>query len=974
MKTQRWQKIEQLFNTALALPAAEREAFLSSACLDDADLRSEVDSLLNEVDQPGDLLSQPAFTLGARLLAHDSIESLSGQRLAAYTIIKHLGSGGMGNVFLAEDPRLERLVALKLLPLALTGNAESVLRFQQEARAASAISHPHIAHIYEFGEVDNSCYLAMEYVEGNTLRELLKARSIDFPQALDFALQIGQALQAAHEAGVVHRDIKPENIMVRHDGYVKVLDFGLAKLIPAQNETGRRRSGSSFDTSPGLIMGTTAYMSPEQVRAEPVDARTDVWSWGVLLYEMIAGQAPFKGRTSSDVIASVLKTETGALLSRNNVIRSDLKPIFRKALAKEAEDRYTSIREAIADLQAVQSKLSRNGRRHGAIAARPNLQGINGSLQRVLGKAEGTQRSSADLAPQPKLTWRIIAVVFGVLLIAATLVMVQLRRAMRVPGPGPMQTIRPGNFGNVLDATISPDGNLIAFVSRNSGRYSLRIRRTDTNAETQLIPESEALCWGLRFSYDGNQVYYLITEKNSTISVLYRLDTNGGVPAKLSVNVDTPIALSPDGVRYAFCRRHPTQRKDALIVADADGAGEKEIAIRQHPDTFALTSAAWSPDGKFIVLGATTTSEDSFKLVGVSVSDGRLNELSPHEWTATRGFAWSRNGKNLFFIAGDHETPGLELWRLPYPGGEAVRLTNDPVNYEEISLTRDGKTMVAMQVGRPSNLWATSLPDRSSEQLLSGDGKELAGIQLLSGNRFAYTAIEKGLSNIWSADLGGGNPKQLTSAGASHPAASPDGEYLVFAGLREQTRHLWRLALKDGQLQQLTNGAGEDFPSFTPDGKWIVYTSLSADRYTLWRVPLFGGEVTQLTREGLATQPSVSPDGRLIACAYRTDSTTPWKIALVPSTGGTPTKTLSIPYAINQIIRWSPDSTSIFYLDSPKGVSNVWRLPLTGGPAEPLTHFSAESIFGYQISLDGKQLISARGTITRQVVIFTNPG
>jgi serine/threonine protein kinase len=215
MDTHRWQKIEQLFNEVLALPLDEREPFLVTACSDDRRLRSEVDSLLSEVDQPSQLLSQPAFTLGARLLAHDSIEALSGKTLAAYTIIRHLGSGGMGDVFLAEDPRLERLVALKLLPASLTGNAESVLRLQQEARAASAISHPHIAHIYECGEVDDSCYLTMEYVEGKTLRELLKEKAIDFQQALDFALQVGQALQAAHEAGVVHRDIKPENIMVR---------------------------------------------------------------------------------------------------------------------------------------------------------------------------------------------------------------------------------------------------------------------------------------------------------------------------------------------------------------------------------------------------------------------------------------------------------------------------------------------------------------------------------------------------------------------------------------------------------------------------------------------------------------------------------------------------------------------------------------------------------------------------------------
>ena len=264
----------------------------------------------------------------------------------------------MGDVFLAEDPRLQRLVALKLLPVALTGNAGNIppaLRFQQEARAASAISHPNVAHIYEFGRVEDRHYLAMEFVEGHTLRSLLKEGSMNLARALDISLQVAQALQAAHEAGIVHRDIKPENIMVRRDGYVKVLDFGLAKLTSSPTQVGEYSGNreSSLDTTPGLIMGTTAYMSPEQVRGDPVDPRTDTWSWGVVLYEMLAGRAPFIGATNSDIIAEILKSEPPLTEKDSVVLPRSLQLLLRTALKKKPEERFAAIGDAIRSLRDI---------------------------------------------------------------------------------------------------------------------------------------------------------------------------------------------------------------------------------------------------------------------------------------------------------------------------------------------------------------------------------------------------------------------------------------------------------------------------------------------------------------------------------------------------------------------------------------------------------------------------------------------
>lgn len=352
MNQERWQHIEDLYHCALELPETERAAYLTHACAGDAELRAEVESLLSEAEQEDSFLNKPAMTLGLSLLAGDEAESLSGQQFGAYKILERLGRGGMGDVYLAEDPRLERLIALKLLPPYLTEAPDSIQRFRQEARAASAISHPNVAHIYETGVEHGRHYLAMEYIEGLTLRQLLKRERPALIAAIEIALQVANALGAAHEVGVVHRDIKPENIMVRGDGYAKVLDFGLAKLSEARGQSGARRvsSGSSLDTTPGMIMGTTPYMSPEQARGQALDARTDIWSLGVVLYEMLAGRKPFEGETPSDISAAILLKDPPPLEVGGSV-QPILETIVATALRKNPAERYQTAQDFARDLK-----------------------------------------------------------------------------------------------------------------------------------------------------------------------------------------------------------------------------------------------------------------------------------------------------------------------------------------------------------------------------------------------------------------------------------------------------------------------------------------------------------------------------------------------------------------------------------------------------------------------------------------------
>jgi len=362
MEQRRWEQIEDIYYQAVQLPRDKRRAFLHQACLGDDQLRQEVDCLLDSNKSTINFLATPVFSLGMELLANEKRRFVSGLSIGPYQLLSMLGYGGMGEVFLAEDPRLGRKVAIKLLPELFTNDANRIRRFEQEARVASQISHPNIAHIYEIGNVDGYHFTSMEFVDGITLREMMQKR-LDLGEAIDIALQVGYALVAAHQAGIVHRDIKPENIMVRKDRYVKVLDFGLAKLTEMIDEPidSKNASITNVDTEPGILMGTPTYMSPEQLRGQTIEARTDIWSLGVTLYEMVSGRQPFVGRTASDISAAILLTEPDSLVidRLNEDESSTLNHILSTALEKEIDQRYATVAAFVNELRQLQLKFNR---------------------------------------------------------------------------------------------------------------------------------------------------------------------------------------------------------------------------------------------------------------------------------------------------------------------------------------------------------------------------------------------------------------------------------------------------------------------------------------------------------------------------------------------------------------------------------------------------------------------------------------
>ena len=359
MKTERWEKVIDLFQSALERAPEERAAFLDEACHDDEGMRREVESLLTSHERAENFIEVPAFKVAPELATNDSADALVGKLLGHYRIESLIGVGGMGEVYLARDERLGRKAALKLLPDSLTTDETQLGRFKNEARTASALNHPNILTVYEIGAEGNVQFIATEFIEGVTLRTALASGRMSAQRALEIAVQVASALAAAHDAGVVHRDIKPENIMLRPDGYVKVLDFGIAKLTDQRraSDDPKVETTAELQTRPGLVLGTAHYMSPEQARGQKVDARSDIWSLGVVLYEIVTGSPPFRGETPSDCIAAILTAEPAPLSSMSPDVPGKLESILQKALRKNTDERYQTIKEMLAELRILKAKL-----------------------------------------------------------------------------------------------------------------------------------------------------------------------------------------------------------------------------------------------------------------------------------------------------------------------------------------------------------------------------------------------------------------------------------------------------------------------------------------------------------------------------------------------------------------------------------------------------------------------------------------
>jgi Tol biopolymer transport system component len=539
---------------------------------------------------------------------------------------------------------------------------------------------------------------------------------------------------------------------------------------------------------------------------------------------------------------------------------------------------------------------------------------------------------------------------------------------------GSMQINRLTHDGLIMDVAISVDARLLAYVPIAAGKQSLWIQDLQTSERSQLLAPDPALCWGLRFTADNQNLFFITTQPNSTISVLYRMSARGGPAQKLVVNIDSGIALSPDGMEIAFVRSFPGQHRDALVVANVDGSAQREIASRQHPDKFAFVTASWSPDGSLIALGASRYSGVEFTILGVPRKGGKPRELTQWHWKAMCALAWNDDGTSLYFSAMASNSNSFQIWRLIYPDGPARRITNDPNNYEEISLADKANTLVTMQTEVRSNLWLASSNSAAApsvaRRITSGRTEGFEGLAV-ANEYVIHTATEHQQSDLWSVSLDGSNPRRLTDVGGFSPSVSRDGRSIAYVSAQSGTHHIWCMDANGVNKKQLTDGGGESFPSITRDGHTVVYTSLSRERNTLWKISTAGGQPVQLTHNSLCIKPVVSHDGTRVACAYRSDEADKWKIAVLSIESGEPLAIFPLPYPYNQKIRWTADDQALTFLEKRDGVHNVWRQPLDGSAATQLTQFTEDLVYSYDwLPEDDGRLIVSRGIKTRDIVVI----
>ena len=832
MEPGRWQQIEEIYSHALSCAPGDLDSYLRKACREDEPLRREVESLLAANDRAGSFL-------GPQHLSRQPDErSLGGRKLDHYVIGALLGSGGMGDVFAARDEKLDRPVAIKVLPSEFTRDPARLLRFQREARAASSLNHPNIITIYDIGDAGGIHYIATEFIEGRTLRELLAGGALEPKEAVRIAAQCASALDAAHRAGIIHRDIKPENIMVRPDGLVKILDFGLASI-------GSDAAGSANVTNAGAVLGTPRYMSPEQARGQALDARTDIFSLGTVLYEMVSGVPCFTGATNPEVFAALLSADPAPRLVVGD---AGLRASAAKALAKDPGQRYQAMREFAHDLES------------GSSFSRPTLPRLRPQVFAALG------------------------------LITATLLAAYLwiwpRMTRHSAGPAPAVVPITSFAGNKDHASFSPDGNQIAFAwnggSATSRSRDIYVKGVGAGEPLRIAggPEDEFLpAW----SPDGQQIAYLRADAGRwSVHVVPAL---GGTPRKV-IDAGVGLSWSPDGKQLAMAHLSPPAGPGGIFLYSL-ATGEQRILTQ--PGNGADGLPVFSPDGNYV--GFTRTiGVSSREIFVVDVRGGEARQLT-FDKRPTHGIAWTADSREILFSSnrrGDGET----LWRIPVEGGtpERVSVTLQCAFFPAIS--RKGDRLAYTETYQDVNIdrydgpgfAGAAAPRRFGEPqaLILSSREDTSPAISPDGERIAFISKRTGSEEIWVSHRDGGHPARLTSFGGpptGSPRWSPDGRWLAFDTRISGNPDIFVVSADGGAPRQVTSETTfEIMPAWSADGKSLYFNSNRGGSAQIWRMPFEGGGApVQITTTG-AREPIASPDGNLL---YFTKNTSGgfWSVA-----------------------------------------------------------------------------------------------
>lgn len=977
MQTEYWKKLEEIFARAIVLPAGERAAFAREKSGGDENLLRDAARLLELDGQENLRLDTPVFAVGTKILATEPGDYFSpGEQFKSFRLHLKIGRGGMGFVYLAEDLRLQRSVALKFLPAHLADDPATVQRFQQEARAASNVSHPNVAHIYEFGQHEGRYFLAMEYVPGRTLRELIESGEIRTEKAIEIALQIASALQAAHKNGIVHRDIKPENVVVMDDGLVKVLDFGLAKLAFENENSASGFYQDSLETSPGLILGTTAYMAPEQIRGRQLDGRADLWSLGVCFYEMLTGERPFTGETASDVQAAILKDEP----SFDKIESSpEIKRILHKALGKAVESRYQTAGGLAADLAILKQNYDFSEAASGELLLKA--------------KSDGQKSSPTNGAANYNRQTSILAVIL-LLALAGVSWIIFKGNVANVAVNSVRRADKLTHSGRGIVAALSPDGKKLAYVLEESGQRNIYLTDRTGNFEFSsnrkaLLARPLANLHGLTFTPDGEHLFFRHRATGEAVGSFYRISTARDAaqePQKIIANVYGAPSFSPDGRQFVFLRLSADNSREELIVADADGANEKVLYARRRPEFIPDEARpAWSPDAKTIICAAGVYREKTQHIIPVAINaaDGAASPVFNEPWEQIWATEWLGDGK-AFLMTGRRDCvyENNPIWRVEYPSGAIVRLTNDYNDYYTISAPRAvdpaNNQIVSVILKRTAHLSKAELkrPAETTVQLTSGEGDNGFGVSWRQPGKIVYGALTLGNADIWEIDETGGERRQLTASEYldSQPAMTSDGRFIVFGSERSGSESLWRINADGGDPLLLASNIYRDSVALAPDGKFVYYRSDFEGGNALWRVSIENPRPEKLAA-GNFRSAAISPDGRWLAAtlAAGEPNETEQLALMTIENPSQPVRRFPLENGalLEEKIRFSPDGKSVVYIVVKKGVGNLWAQPVDGGAPQQITKFTDNRLYSFDWSPDGQQFVCARGELVGSITLLT---
>ncbi len=912
-------------------------------------------------------------------------------------------------MYRAEDTKLKRQVALKFLPPEVLKDEAALSRFQREAQAASALNHPSICTIYDIDEDGGTPFIAMELLKGATLKHRINGKPLTLDTLLEIGIDVADALDAAHAEGIVHRDVKPANIFVTERGQAKVLDFGLAKQMVGRGVSEAvTAGGATLDsdpnlTSPGMALGTVGYMSPEQVRGETLDGRSDLFSLGLVLYEMATGRQAFSGNTSGVIFAAILERQPAPPSQMNPDLPAAFDQIVAKALEKNPKLRYQHASDLRADLQRLKrdtdsgrsvatrslSAGAQTATSGSGTEATQSGSGVSAATAGAVSSAAPGSGSSAILQAAQENKGKLIAgavIALLILGVAGYGVFSMLRgKAAAVPFQN-FTITQVTNSGKVLFAAISPDGKYVLSIVEDGGKMSLWLRNIPTGSNTQVLPPENALYQNPAFSPDGNYIYYSkASDAAGNVNNLYRIPVLGGEAVQLARDVDVGPTFSPDGQRMSYLRANdPVVGKYLILSANMDGSDEKTVYTAPTPFPSAL---AWSPDGKLIafIQGAGQDAQGGVRTLDIATGQDRALATLADKFA--NALTWMPDNRGLMVVYSERSA-GFNRFQIAFvsfPDGQFHPLTNDTNGYHSVSISADGKSIAAMQ--RQDTNFIALLPPTGR-----GNATQLAGVpsneqirDILWDKDGNLLAVMR--HSIVRTSLDGNHQSTLLTepnAVITNANACPNGgPILVNWASRDNTGKLnvWRVDADGSHPKQLTNGVDDESPLCAADGKSFYYADLDK-KSVINRMPIEGGapeliKASAISNGFVATlSNNLAPDNHwLPVIVTKVEPATQadlHALALIDVAANTELSMRVFPSqpTITQPVQYAPDWKNVAYRVIDNGTDNIWMQPVDGSAGHPVTDFTTDHIRAFGWSPDGKTLAVARTHTVSDVVLL----